>query len=357
MLFPEAKTSTEPFSFIFLKRLCSLSLVIAILIYTYNQFSKFTISTTKPNLISSIKHINYGNIAIRICSIIPINCNYSSNILSIDYVDFNSNLNYTNPEPKQCETTGPIINSYVPHICKNGGESYYYTFDYLMENRIVITPNITEAYLGGFKIDKVYPSSGFNLISIIPLFILNEQAAIVYYSPIINKRIFSKYVYGLVGGLEEEFVDFNAHTDHILTNLSTPNTTMLILRPVSKDILYQEEFYYDLASILSSIGGLFSFLSGVFVFLFGATKLAPWGFLQTYVFNYLCTEYRRKLVRKLKNKYEPIPFISGRTKNVTLEERVQNIENMLKEYYLDTDFLNLLVEDNNKVNDKADNKV
>ncbi|PKK57294.1 hypothetical protein RhiirC2_798303 [Rhizophagus irregularis] len=105
-----------------------------------------------------------------------------------------------------------------------------------MENRIVITPNITEAYLDGFKIDKVYPSSGFNLISIIPLFIVNEQAAIVYYLPIINKRIFSKYVYGLMGGLEEEFVDFNAHTDYILTNLSTPNTTMLILRPISKDI-------------------------------------------------------------------------------------------------------------------------
>ncbi|CAB4430789.1 unnamed protein product [Rhizophagus irregularis] len=225
-----------------------------------------------------------SNIAIRICSIIPINCNYSSNILSVDYVDFNSNLNYTNPEPKQCETTEPIINSYVPHICKNGGESYYYTFDYLMENRIVITPNITEAYLNGFKIDKVYPYSGFNLISIIPLFIVNEQAAIVYYSPIINKRIFSKIFF------------------------------------------YQEEFYYDLASILSSISRFFSFLSGVFVFLFGATKLAPWGFLQTYVFNY------------------------GRTKNGTLEGRVQNIENMLKVYYLDTDFLNLLVEDNNKVN-------
>ncbi|CAB4472707.1 uncharacterized protein OCT59_028917 [Rhizophagus irregularis] len=140
---------------------------------------------------------------------------------------------------------------------------------------------------------------GFNLISIIPLFILNEQAAIVYYSPIINR----------------------------------------------------------LASILSRIGGFFSFLSRVFVFLFGATKLAPWGFLQTYVFSYLCTEYQRKLLRKLKNKYEPIPFIDGRTKNVTLEEHVQNIENMLKEYFLDTYFLNLLVKDNNKINDKADNKV
>ncbi|RGB24450.1 hypothetical protein C1646_726119, partial [Rhizophagus diaphanus] len=85
-----------------------------------------------------------------------------------------------------------------------------------MENRIlVITPNITGSYLDGFKIDKVYPSSGFNLISKIPLFIMNEQAAIVYYSLIINKRIFSN-----------------------------PNTTILILRPVSKDIFYQEEFYY-----------------------------------------------------------------------------------------------------------------
>ncbi|CAG8619243.1 16099_t:CDS:2, partial [Rhizophagus irregularis] len=111
------------------------------------------------------------------------------------------------------------------------------------------------------------------------------------------------------------------------------------------------------ASILSRIGGFFSFLSRVFVFLFGATKLAPWGFLQTYVFSYLCTEYQRKLLRKLKNKYEPILFISGRTKDVTLEERVQNMENMLKEYYINTDFLNLLVENNNKVNDKADNKV
>ncbi|CAB5344805.1 unnamed protein product [Rhizophagus irregularis] len=59
---------------------------------------------------------------------------------------------------------------------------------------------------------------------------------------------------------------------------------MLILRPVSKDIFYREESYYDLASILSRIGGFFSFLSGIFIFLFGATKLAPWGFLQTYVF-------------------------------------------------------------------------
>jgi len=73
------------------------------------------------------------------------------------------------------------------------------------------------------------------------------------------------------------------------------------------------------------------------------------------VFNCLCTRYyRRKLVKKLKTKYEPIPFVSGRTKNVTLEERVQSIEKMLKEYYLDTDFLKLLIKDNKFDDDEAD---
>ncbi|CAG8736778.1 1404_t:CDS:2, partial [Rhizophagus irregularis] len=140
--------------------------------------------------------------------------------------------------------------------------------------KLVITPNITEAYLDGFKIDKVYPSSGFNLISIIPLFIVNEQATIVYYSPI----IFSKYVYSLVGELEEEFIDFNAHTDHILTNLSTPNTTMLILRPVSKDL---PQFYQ------ASVDSL-AFCQEFSYFYLEQLR----DFLQTCV-NHLCTECQR----------------------------------------------------------------
>ncbi|EXX64704.1 uncharacterized protein OCT59_029800 [Rhizophagus irregularis] len=137
-----------------------------------------------------------------------------------------------------------------------------------------------------------------------------------------------------------------------MTPLITPNVTTFVLRPISMNIYYQEETYYDLGSIISSIGGFFSSLSGIFVFLFGASKLAPWGFLQIYVFNCLCIRYQRKLAKKLKSKYEPIPFISGRTKNFTLEERIQSMENLLEEYYLDTNFLNLLIEENN-VDDKV----
>ena len=77
--------------------------------------------------------------------------------------------------------------------------------------------------------------------------------------------------------------------------------------------------------------------------------------MQKTVFNWLCIRYQRKLIKKLRKKYEPIPFVSGRTKNVSLEERVQNIENILKEYYLDTDFLNLLIKDN-EADHEDDNK-
>ncbi|GBB99582.1 hypothetical protein RclHR1_03570010 [Rhizophagus clarus] len=140
------------------------------------------------------------------------------------------------------------------------------------------------------------------------------------------------YLYsGLMDGREEEFVDFNAHTDHI-TTLTTPNATTLILRPISMDIIYHVEVFNNLSSIISNIGGFFSALSGIFVFLFGTTKLAPWGCLQKHMFGCLCIKYQRKFIKRFRTKYESIPFVSGRTKNVTLEERVQNIENILRFY-------------------------
>ncbi|PKY51401.1 hypothetical protein RhiirA4_424485 [Rhizophagus irregularis] len=50
MMFTENKPSTEPFSFIFLKKLCSFALVIILVFYTYNQFSQFSGSIDKPNI-------------------------------------------------------------------------------------------------------------------------------------------------------------------------------------------------------------------------------------------------------------------------------------------------------------------
>ncbi|GES85166.1 hypothetical protein GLOIN_2v1786427 [Rhizophagus clarus] len=226
----------------------------------------------------------------------------------------------------------------------------YYTFSFEENTEIKIYPSITEVYLDGLVLgDKYYPPSKLSPRQTLP--IMSEQTIIIYYSVTISKLIVDNYAYGLVGGNEKEYVDFNAHTDHISAS-NAPYAPTLILIPTSTYIYYQEESYYDIGSIISNVGGFFSSLSGIFVFLFGATKLAPWGFLQTHVFNCLCTRYQERLKGKIKIKYtKPIPFISGREK-ITLEERVQSIENILKEYYLDTSFLKSLIDDI-KVEDKV----
>ncbi|CAB4418358.1 unnamed protein product [Rhizophagus irregularis] len=282
-------------------KLCSFSLIIMLIFYTYYQFSQFYNSISKSNLIISNLNLDSRiNITIRICGS-NVNCFYKYAYSDINEPNKSENCTMANEAPIEYTSNSP----------------------------------------DGLEIDKYYPPDNkLNLI-----YYSKEQSTVVYYSPTIIKRIFSKYAYGLAGGKGEEFVNFNIHTG--TSDLKTLNGTTLILSPTSlQNIYYQEVAFYDLGLIISNIGGFFSFLSGIYIFLFGASKLAPWGFLQTSVFNCLCTGYRREFVRKLKNRYEPIPFVSGRIKNVTLEERVQSIEKLLEEYYLNTDFLNLLLEDN-----------
>ncbi|PKY40021.1 hypothetical protein RhiirA4_453319 [Rhizophagus irregularis] len=330
----ENKRSTEPFSFIILKKICSFLFIIILIFYTIGQFSQFSESTYNPNLIISQQRMDKKdtNITIILCG---------------------STLNCTNYK-ERCKY-GPAGYKNVDNTTITTCSQYFLGFQKKM--MIEVTPiNITAGYLylEGIEIDsnnRYYTNGTFFDVES-GLHYMNGYTNVVHYSPIIKKRITNKYVYGLAGGEEEGYVDFDAYLD---IKTSTPDKTTLILKPKSMNIYYQKESYYDLNSITSNIGGFFGFLSGIFVFLFGEPKLAPWGFLQTHVFNCLCTRYRRKLVRKLKSKYEPIPFVSGRTKNFTLEERIQSIENLLEEYYLNTDFLNLLLEDNkdNKVYDKV----
>ncbi|PKC00034.1 hypothetical protein RhiirA5_428792 [Rhizophagus irregularis] len=138
----------------------------------------------------------------------------------------------------------------IEYFKSNSPDCSRYSFNYQIEIKIEMTPNITEVYLDGLEIIKYYPAE------ISSLFLLNEQTTI-----------------------EKEHVNFNVHTD--ITTLATPNTIAL----------------------------------GIFT-------------------NIYLIAYVQDIGRKLKSKYELIPFVSGRTKNFTLEERIQNIENLLEEYYL-----------------------
>lgn len=71
----------------------------------------------------------------------------------------------------------------IEYFKSNSPDCSRYSFNYQKEIKIEITPNITEVYLDGLEIIKYYPAE------ISSLFLLNEQTTIVYYSPIIIKRI------------------------------------------------------------------------------------------------------------------------------------------------------------------------
>lgn len=205
--------STEPFSFIILKKTCSFLLIITLIYYTYDQFSQFTESISKPNLIISKQHIveNKTNIVIYI-------------VLCGSTLNYCENCNMSKAE------------DYSSPDCIR------YSLDF--KNEIMITLNITAAYLymDGIKIDNNdYRTICHNKSD--SLHYVNGQTNFVNYSPTIIKRITNKYAYGLAGGEEEEYVDFNAYIDHITS--TTPDETTFILRLMTKNIYYQKESYYE----------------------------------------------------------------------------------------------------------------
>lgn len=224
MVFTENKPSTEPFSFVLLKKLCSFVFVIVLCYYTYKQFSQFFNSITEPNLnISNYLNVHQSankdiKIILLTCSSVPLNC--TSNNVKCEEYDNKADI---------CDTN-----------------TFRYAFNYQDKGEIKITPAITEAYLAGVVIDNNYYQTD-GLLFTKPsssLFIVNDQINVLYYSFIINKRMIDNYIYGLAGGEAIEFVNFNAHTDHV-TNLIPPNETTFKLIPTSTDIYYQEETYYE----------------------------------------------------------------------------------------------------------------
>src|SRR5438045_4593321 len=83
MIFTENKP-TEPYTFRIIKKLCSFSLIILLLFYTYNQFSQFSKSIITPNITLRKKIVDDFNnnitISVGICSPDAITCKYGYNL-------------------------------------------------------------------------------------------------------------------------------------------------------------------------------------------------------------------------------------------------------------------------------------
>ncbi|CAG8561751.1 5806_t:CDS:2 [Ambispora gerdemannii] len=137
--------------------------------------------------------------------------------------------------------------------------------------------------------------------------------------------------------LSSKLDNTNANNTLIGLNLLNANQPMLMT------ILESNGFLQKTSSIVSKIGGFYTVVVGIFVFFFGDQRISPWGLAQIFLFS--CTPCRRSLKEKLAWKYVSsagIPFsekVKDKPENSSLEARVQILETLLKEYYLNTELL------------------
>ncbi|CAG8522100.1 14717_t:CDS:2 [Funneliformis mosseae] len=136
----------------------------------------------------------------------------------------------------------------------------------------------------------------------------------------------------------------------LLPDMNVDGEIVFIVKPKQPyQIRYEAEFYNSHPiNIVANFGGFYGAVIGFFGFLFGSPRLSPWGVFQRYCFR--CWPCRRSFKRHLAARYVSsagIPlgeYVEERPEGSTLERRVQILETLLKEYYIDSYYLDTLRE-------------
>ncbi|CAJ0845190.1 8840_t:CDS:2, partial [Entrophospora sp. SA101] len=115
-----------------------------------------------------------------------------------------------------------------------------------------------------------------------------------------------------------------------------------------------EKRFETVLSNIGSLGGAISLLLGIYAILFGGSLLSPWGIFQNY-----CCKYKPRSKRKLLNNLPVIPLTeknqlqyenSEDPNIISIITRFNSLETVLREYVINSDFLDELVETkNNKI--------
>ncbi|PKY62383.1 hypothetical protein RhiirA4_488773, partial [Rhizophagus irregularis] len=168
-----------------------------------------------------------------------------------------------------------------------------------------------------------------------------------------NTKYYSSYFLGFFGSdadiNETEIVigeKILAQTPNAFTALELSHKYNFV---VDDDIM---AFNNDAKKIIENFGGFYGSISGIFGFLFGASKLSPWGFCQTNLLR--CWPFRQRFKKRLASRYVSragIPLVEDPRKLPPygkIEDRIAVLEILLKEYYIDSDYLDKLGETRKK---------
>ncbi|CAB4425021.1 unnamed protein product [Rhizophagus irregularis] len=137
-------------------------------------------------------------------------------------------------------------------------------------------------------------------------------------------------------------MEFKVDTRLIPLKRQSSDETHLVIVPKNPHYFRTEieKYEYQTISLVSNLGGFYGFIVTVYIALFGMSKVEPWGILQKIIFR--CWNCRRSFKQHLADKYVSsagIPFgenVSDRPEGTSLEDRLQILEYLLKDYYLDT---------------------
>ncbi|CAG8517595.1 hypothetical protein C2G38_2307406 [Gigaspora rosea] len=360
----------------FSRKLITFLFYVAVFNYAYNSWNDLILNNNKPTIIISeekddvcfpefwktynphnscdenIVNSNFG----KGCHLFVSTKNYSTddykylgpnseNVIRYNDTNLTSNIGFYE------RITGHMQDYYQMHfenISKDASDLYSndrvpaFVILNITLNDTLFLNNSPLSYIGIYFEQVVLKSEEqlFNVNNFYP--ILPGQYIIFEYSIIIVKK-YSSYFAGQLGFSSDRTDAILNIETKVLPSDSNSSNIFLAILPKNHFIRYEEEKYLStFGSTISNIGGFYGAISSISIFLFGASRLSPWGLCQT------CPcwrSFRQSIKKHFAKRFiskAGILLIDDPRKlpdGATIEDRIAILESLLREHYLDTSFI------------------
>ncbi|CAB4484988.1 unnamed protein product [Rhizophagus irregularis] len=348
--------STEPVWFRFFRDFFAIILTGIIVYYSFIQFLKID---TKASIDIKFESIYGHSLNMSICTGISngvnkvefnsesyganptltnetinhqnISLNYYSSYSSYSWLNITTNINNNISETIPRNFSDPYCN---PHTIPNNLLSL--NFESLQYFSIT-----DESYLI-FNTDKYNVNSNKNNI------INNDDnydIETAHFSLYLGRAYFISYKPIIVSNEDIKYIlELNPRLEQLPIQLESNEVRVKVLLLSDPRIArFETTRKYDYTDLISKLGGFYGAIAGIFYLFFGMQRHKPWGLAQKYLFS--CTQCRKSLKKYFAKKYVSsagIPLVekvNKRPEGSSLEERVQILESLLQDYYLDDYYL------------------
>ncbi|PKY51231.1 hypothetical protein RhiirA4_468111 [Rhizophagus irregularis] len=320
--------STEPVWFRFFRGFFAITLTGIIIYYAIVQYQKIG---TEASIAVKFERTSGYRLNMIICTSVELFTEFHgyNNAKTINGI---TNVSFDNDN-----FPGPYLNI-TTNINNNISETISHNFSDPYCNPYTIPNNLLSLNFKSFQYlfpNKHDPDYFFNAAHF-SLYL--GRAYFISYNPIIvsyEDEFFGvlRYVLELNPQLEQLPIQLKSNEVHVEVSS----------HPYSGFARFETTRKYNHTDLISNLGGFYGAIAGIFILFFGMQRHEPWGLTQKYLFS--CTHCRKSLKRNFARKYVStagIPLVEKvdkRPEGSSLEERVQILETLLRDYYLDDYYL------------------